>query len=100
MRALIATLFAVFSSFALAENVKTVTDNSFGCTSEEAFSDARSYLSNHEFKLLESEFTSGRCVMLRKGQQVVLVDVAMLSHAIVRIPGEPTKLYTFFTTLR
>jgi hypothetical protein len=101
MRAVVvAVALATACGSASAQNLKTVTENSFGCVTEQAFDDARSYLFNREAKLLEREFAAGQCVALRKGQQVILVDVAFLSHAVVRIPDDPTKLYTFFTTIK
>ncbi|CAB3784543.1 hypothetical protein [Pararobbsia alpina] len=81
-------------------DTKTITENSFGCVSEQAFKDGESYLFNHETELLQQELNSGQCVMLHKGQQVILVDVSFLSYAVVRIPNDPTKLYTFFTTIK
>jgi hypothetical protein len=101
MRTLIATAILTMACLpAFAQDLKTVTENSFGCVSEEAFRDARSYLANRETNLLAQAIGSGQCVMLKKGQQVILVDVAFLSYAVVRIPNDPTKLYTFFTTLK
>lgn len=101
MRAVVVSVaLATACGSASAQNLKTVTENSFGCVTEEAFDDAKSYLFNHEAKLFNQEFASGSCVMLQKGQQVILVDVAFLSHAVVRIPDDPAKLYTFFTTIK
>lgn len=100
MRKLSVVVFLLASASASAQNLKTITENSFGCVTEEAFHDAESYLSNHEKQLFNQEFESGQCVPLNKGQQVILVDVGFLSYALVRIPNDPTKLYTFFTTLQ
>lgn len=101
MRAImLAGALAVACSTASADNLKTVIEDSFGCVSEEAFKDAESYLSNHETNLLMQALNSGQCVPLSKGQKVVLVDVGFLSYAIVRIPDDPTKLYTFFTIIK
>jgi hypothetical protein len=74
---------------------KTMKETSFGCVTPEAFHDASSYWLNQEKPLMAQMFDSGQCELLKKGETVILVDVKFMEYAVVRRPGEATKLVTF-----
>lgn len=73
----------------------TIKETSFGCLTPDAFKDASSYWLNEEKGLLAQMFDSGQCELLKKGEAVILVDVKFMEYAVVRRPGDATKLITF-----
>jgi hypothetical protein len=77
----------------------TIRELTFGCTSPEAFRDAADYWGNHDSELFQGMFASGACQSLKPGEKVVLVDVKLMDYAVVRRPGDPTKLVTFTSVL-
>lgn len=67
---------------------------SFGCLSLEAYREAADYWINSDHDLFKGMFSSGDCAVLRKGEEVVLVDVKMMDYAVVRRPGTRDRLFT------
>lgn len=84
---------------AVSSSRKAITHNTFGCVSAETFRDASSYWANDERALMAQLLDAGQCELLRRGDAVILVDVAFMRHIVVRRPGEATKLVTFLSAV-
>lgn len=96
---IIAITFLTSSSLAFADSKTILSDGYFGCIDENKFKKIVTYVSQGDreaFKQsLGTEILSGKCTMFSKGEEVFLVDVAMLSGMVkIRRKGDTTEYWT------
>jgi hypothetical protein len=86
--AITVTTALFFSSAAMAETVKR---GLLACVSEELFDEAITYAAKHDYSGLTQLLESGKCTVLKAGEQVSVISPGFMT-ATIRYRG--VKLYT------